>query len=55
MQRARHINATQITALEELWRTDPKATLADLDRPGVEDVAVSTLMHYEDGYQYVRG
>jgi regulator of nonsense transcripts 1 len=32
--RARHITANQITALEEMWKVEPTATVADLERPG---------------------
>lgn len=50
--RARQITATQINKLEELWRDNPEATLADLDRPGTDDDAAPVLMKYEDGFHY---
>ena len=45
--RARHITSSQIVALEELWKTDSRATLADLDKPGMHvrhDVAVRAVL-----------
>ena len=40
--------------MEELWKTEPAARFADLDRPDVVDEAelAPTLLHYEDGYHY---
>ena len=35
--RARHISATQINKLEELWKENPAATLEDLQKPGVDE------------------
>ena len=52
--RAREITGDQITKLEELWKSDPTAGYADLDRPdAVDESELSpTLLHYEDGYHY---
>ena len=50
--RARQISAVQINKLEELWRTNPEATLEDLDAPGVDDELPPTLLRYDDAYQY---
>lgn len=36
--RARHISAQQINKVEELWKTNPDATLEDLEKPGVDFV-----------------
>jgi regulator of nonsense transcripts 1 len=35
--RARQISAQQINKVEELWKTNPDATLEDLEKPGVDD------------------
>ena len=50
--RARQITTAQINKLEELWRDNPDATIFDLDKPGVDEEALPTLLHYEDGYNY---
>jgi regulator of nonsense transcripts 1 len=50
--RARQVTTTQINKLEELWRTNPDATLFDLDRPGADEEVQPILMRYEDGYNY---
>uniref|UniRef100_A0A7S2DKE2 Upf1 domain-containing protein n=2 Tax=Haptolina brevifila TaxID=156173 RepID=A0A7S2DKE2_9EUKA len=53
--RARQLNVSQINRLEELWRTNPSATLQDVltvdgDLTDSEPAPVQTL--YEDAYQY---
>ena len=53
--RARTLNVSQINRLEELWRTNPSATLQDVltvdgDLNDAEPAPVQTL--YEDAYQY---
>lgn len=52
--RARDIKQDQINKLEELWKTEPEARFADLDRPdAIDETELSpTLQHYEDGYHY---
>jgi len=50
--RARQITAQQINKLEELWKTNPDATLEDLEKPGVDDEPQPVLLRYEDAYQY---
>lgn len=50
--RARQITTSQINKLEELWRDNADATLEDLERPGIDEEAQPTLLHYEDGYNY---
>jgi regulator of nonsense transcripts 1 len=44
----------QTPRLEELWKTQPDARFAYLDRPDVEEeeMAPATLHQYEDGYHY---
>jgi regulator of nonsense transcripts 1 len=50
--RARHLSAAQIDRLEALWKTNPTATLEDLERPGVEDEPAPVLLRYEDGFHF---
>ncbi len=52
--RARDLTQAQINKLEELWKTEPDACFADLDRPDVvdEEELAPALLHYEDGYHY---
>ena len=37
------VSAAAINKLEELWKEDPRATLEDVDKPGVDDEAAPTL------------
>ncbi|KAL9249850.1 Regulator of nonsense transcripts 1-like protein [Drosera capensis] len=50
--RARQISAQQINKIEELWKTNPDATLEDLEKPGVDDEPLPVAVKYEDAYQY---
>ncbi|XP_044492825.1 regulator of nonsense transcripts 1 homolog isoform X2 [Mangifera indica] len=50
--RARQISAQQINKVEELWKTNPDATLEDLEKPGVDDEPQPVALKYEDAYQY---
>lgn len=51
--KARDVSQNQMTKLEELWKTEPNARFADLDRPEMEEEeAAPTLLQYEDGYHY---
>ncbi|XP_008786216.2 regulator of nonsense transcripts 1 homolog isoform X1 [Phoenix dactylifera] len=50
--RARQISAQQINKVEELWKTNPEATLEDLEKPGVDDEPQPVALKYEDAYQY---
>ncbi|KAG5248947.1 regulator of nonsense transcript [Salix suchowensis] len=50
--RARQISAQQINKVEELWKTNPDATLEDLEKPGVDDEPQAVALKYEDAYQY---
>eukprot|EP01116_Phalansterium_solitarium_P018155 TRINITY_DN470_c1_g1_i1.p1 TRINITY_DN470_c1_g1~~TRINITY_DN470_c1_g1_i1.p1 ORF type:complete len:1056 (-),score=297.03 TRINITY_DN470_c1_g1_i1:420-3587(-) len=50
--RARSCTASQINRLEEVWKSEPQATLDDLDKPGVDDEPQPVLLRYEDAYQY---
>lgn len=49
--RARQISAQQINKVEELWKTNPDASLEDLEKPGVDDEPQSVVLKYEDAYQ----
>ncbi|KAG6684325.1 hypothetical protein I3842_12G057300 [Carya illinoinensis] len=50
--RARQISAQQINKVEELWKTNPDASLEDLEKPGVDDEPQHVALKYEDAYQY---
>jgi regulator of nonsense transcripts 1 len=50
--RSRQISFQQINRLEDLWRENSKATLEDLEKPGVDDEPQIILLRYEDAYQY---
>ena len=50
--RARHISAQSINKLEELWKSNPTATLDQLEQPTPEDDLSPILLQYEDAYQY---
>ncbi|ONK56008.1 uncharacterized protein A4U43_C10F3190 [Asparagus officinalis] len=50
--RACHISAQQINKVEELWKTNPDASLEDLEKPGVDDEPQPVSLKYEDAYQY---
>jgi regulator of nonsense transcripts 1 len=53
--RAQVITLKQITALEEVWRADPKATLDELDTKVhelEEEAPFPVALRYEDAYQY---
>jgi regulator of nonsense transcripts 1 len=49
--RARQISAQQINKVEELWKTNPDASLEDLEKPGVDDEPMPVAIKYEDAYQ----
>ena len=36
----RQVTGTQINKLEELWKTNPEATIEDVNKPGVDDEPV---------------
>ena len=52
--RAREISQAQMTRLEDLWKNEPEARFADLDRPDIldEEEMAPTLLQYEDGFHY---
>ncbi|KAK9121162.1 hypothetical protein Syun_018779 [Stephania yunnanensis] len=50
--RARQISAQQINKVEELWKTNPDATLEDLEKPGMDDEPQHVAFKYDDAYQY---
>lgn len=49
--RARQISAQQINKVEELWKSNPDASLEDLEKPGVDDEPQPVAVKYEDAYQ----
>lgn len=44
--RARHITPAQITRLEEAWKTNTKATVDDIDKPGEDDEPHHVALKY---------
>lgn len=54
MLKARQPTMAQIAKLEELWKSDAKATINDLDKTGPDEDPVPVLLRYEDAYEYQR-
>lgn len=51
--KARDITPMQMSKLEDLWKMDPHAKFAHLNRPEAEvEEMAPTLLQYEDGYHY---
>ena len=40
--------------MEELWKTNPDASLEDLEKPGVDDEPQPVVLKYEDAYQVLK-
>ncbi|KAM7537063.1 hypothetical protein Aperf_G00000067545 [Anoplocephala perfoliata] len=51
--RARQLSAEQINRLEEMWRDNPEADVADIEKPGVEQEADPVLLQYRDAQHYI--
>ena len=51
--RARHITAAQANALEELWKTNPNATLEDTEQDEHDQDVAPVSLAYEDAYSYI--
>lgn len=51
--RARHLSPNTIAKLEEMWKVEPNATVADLDKGlNVDDDPEPVTLKYEDPYHY---
>jgi regulator of nonsense transcripts 1 len=51
--RARHLTPQTIVKLEELWKENANATVADLEKgAGIDDEPAPVLMRYDDAFQY---
>jgi len=54
--RPRHCTAAKATRLEEIWKSNPKATLEDIDRQTVTSTEEAepnpVVLRYEDAYSY---
>ncbi|KAI8946476.1 P-loop containing nucleoside triphosphate hydrolase protein [Xylaria longipes] len=51
--RARHLTPPQIAKLEEMWKDDANATVADLEKAAsIDDDPLPVLLKYDDPYQY---
>ncbi|KAK7203443.1 regulator-nonsense transcripts 1 [Myxozyma melibiosi] len=54
MVKARQPTIAQIAKLEDLWKSDAKATINDLDKTVPDDDPEPVLLRYEDAYEYQR-
>lgn len=52
MLRARQISIQQINRLEEMWKTQPKARVDDLDKPNFDEEPTPVSLKYEDALEY---
>ncbi|KAL4855832.1 Regulator of nonsense transcripts 1 [Chlorella vulgaris] len=50
--RARHLSVHQVTRLEEVWRSNPTASVEELNQPGKEEEPCPVALRYDDAYQY---
>lgn len=51
--RARHLTPPMIAKLEEMWKDNASATIADLEKAaGIDDEPAPVLLKYDDAYQY---
>lgn len=51
--RARHLSPQMIARLEEMWKENANATVADLEKANsVDDEPAPVLLRYDDAYQY---
>jgi regulator of nonsense transcripts 1 len=53
--RARHIKSQDIVALEELWKTDPAATVDDIGKIKLkqeDEEPLPVVLTYDDAYEY---
>ncbi|KAF3058101.1 Regulator of nonsense transcripts 1 like protein [Daldinia childiae] len=51
--RARHLTPPMIAKLEEMWKENASATIADLEKAAsIDDDPLPVLLKYEDPYQY---
>lgn len=51
--RARHLTPQMIAKLEELWKDNASATIADLEKgAGQEEAIAKVLLRYDDAFQY---
>ncbi|KAI1495028.1 P-loop containing nucleoside triphosphate hydrolase protein [Biscogniauxia mediterranea] len=51
--RARHLTPPMIAKLEEMWKDNASATVADLEKAAsIDDDPLPVLLKYEDPYQY---
>lgn len=51
--RARHLSPQMIAKLEEMWKDNQTATVADLEKgAGIDDEPAPVFLRYDDAYQY---
>jgi hypothetical protein len=51
--RARHITTDAVNRLEELWKSNPAASVADLAAPSADDEPEPVALRYADAWQYL--
>lgn len=54
MARSRQIAISEANKLEELWKTNPVATLEDISKPSTVEDLPRAQLRYEDGYHFHR-
>ena len=52
LMRSHKVTTGQLLQLEELWKTNPKGTLEDIQRAAREEELLTTQLRYEDAYHY---
>lgn len=52
MSRSRQIPVAEANKLEELWKSNPSATLEDISKPSDVEELPRALLRYEDGYHF---
>lgn len=54
MARSRQISISEANKLEELWKTNPGATLEDISKPSNVEELPRAQLRYDDGYHFQR-
>lgn len=54
MARSRQISVSEANKLEELWKSNPDATLEDISKPSNVEELPRAQLQYEDGYLFQR-
>jgi len=54
MARSRQITVAEANKLEEMWKSNPTATLEDVQKPSTEEELPRAQLRYDDGYHFER-